>query len=595
MTRLRAALDRTASALLLRQRSDGLWSGACDAGLSSTAIVAVVEQFINRLDPADASGYAAYLRRQQLEDGSFPSHPLYKRGIKTDTALALAALRAIGAHDAAARAQRWLFKNGGFEDLELLPKLMLSMAGVIQSSALPIAPSALLLIPNIERPLASLGGFMAVMGLHTLTPILCKLRGKRVQGRERLSDYLRSHQNPDGSWAGLSEMTALCVAALYAAKLENGGFRRGLDRLAEFKEGESVRFVRPFVGDVWNTAVTLKALLQAGVDSPRLQGAIERLLDEQCDTPAPLDWQQTKEGAPRSGGWAFEEGNALAPDVDTTTQALDVLTICGAAPKAAQRAEAWLLGMQNDDGGWGTFSHGRPSKAPGPMFEQPWTRPKSLTSVVPALKRAMAEFGDPSTEGITARVLSTLGARGYRFDHPQVAKAIRFLERQELDGLWWGRWEVNYAAATAFVIRGLIDVGLGQGAPIIQRALSRLCAFQNEDGGFGEQVESYLDPTLAGVGESNAWLTSQVLQALLTAGASQKRIQRCVDWLIGHQTQAAGWAEDQLVIPVMPPYRFYTNQVAFDAMTLQGLVTFNRRTMPSQTRPTQAQGRSTRQ
>ena len=65
------------------------------------------------------------------------------------------------------------------------------------------------------------------------------------------------------------------------------------------------------------------------------------------------------------GGWYFEHRNELYPDVDDTCMALMVLRQARAdAPEEAQAAAiarglAWMLGMQNRDGGWASFDRGQ--------------------------------------------------------------------------------------------------------------------------------------------------------------------------------------------------------------------------------------------
>jgi len=82
--------------------------------------------------------------------------------------------------------------------------------------------------------------------------------------------------------------------------------------------------------------------------------------------------------------------------------------------------------MQNRDGGWAAFDRE--------------INRELLTRVPFADHNAML---DPSCPDITARVLEALGHHGYGPDHPQVKKALAFLERtQEPAGGWPGRWRV---------------------------------------------------------------------------------------------------------------------------------------------------------
>ena len=60
---------------------------------------------------------------------------------------------------------------------------------------------------------------------------------------------------------------------------------------------------------------------------------------------------------------------------------------------------------------------------------------------------------DPSTPDVTGRVLELLGMFGYRPADDEVSRALAFLKKtQEKDGLWWGRWGVNYGYGTWSVL-----------------------------------------------------------------------------------------------------------------------------------------------
>ena len=70
---------------------------------------------------------------------------------------------------------------------------------------------------------------------------------------------------------------------------------------------------------------------------------------------------------PAPGGWGWNDAAGAVPDADDTAAALLALrAIVGSAAEsqpepiaaAAARGVAWLLDLQNDDGGWPTFCRG---------------------------------------------------------------------------------------------------------------------------------------------------------------------------------------------------------------------------------------------
>ena len=107
---------------------------------------------------------------------------------------------------------------------------------------------------------------------------------------------------------------------------------------------------------------------------------------------------------------------------------------------------------------------------------------------------------DPPTVDITGRILETLATYGYTQRDKRVEKAIKFIyDQQEPDGSWFGRWGVNYLYGTFLVLRGLEAIGVWNHEPQIQQAAEWIRMVQNADGGWGESLASYDDPTLAGL------------------------------------------------------------------------------------------------
>ncbi len=114
----------------------------------------------------------------------------------------------------------------------------------------------------------------------------------------------------------------------------------------------------------------------------------------------PGDWMLKTPGV-MPGGWAFEFRNDFYPDVDDTAFVLMALQRVDYPDKArmeaaTRRGLAWLLAMQNDDGGWGAFDHNNDRQF--------------LCQIPFADHNAMI---DPSTADVTARVVECLGRYGW--------------------------------------------------------------------------------------------------------------------------------------------------------------------------------------
>ncbi len=325
------------------------------------------------------------------------------------------------------------------------------------------------------------------------------------------------------------------------------------------KEGDTIR-LQPCKSPVWDTAITLRALAASGVssDHPAAHKAVEWLLDKEVTRRG--DWSRTVDA--EAGGWCFEYANEFYPDVDDSimvvmalaTQIEPVPAVDGesrwiestkaATPvdarrriaefdrvtSASQRAIAWVLSMQNRDGGWGAFDRDNDHEF--------------LCHVPFADHNAMI---DPSTPDLTGRVLEMLGIVGRKVGDPAVDRAVAYIRQtQEADGSWFGRWGVNYIYGTWQVLVGLTAVGVPVDDPVIIRGANWLLACQQSCGGWGETADSYAHPHLRGQGPPTASQTAWALLGLIAAGkATSSAVARGADYLMQHQRDDGVWPETE--------------------------------------------------
>jgi squalene-hopene/tetraprenyl-beta-curcumene cyclase len=303
-------------------------------------------------------------------------------------------------------------------------------------------------------------------------------------------------------------------------------------RRFEIEEPDTIR-LQPCLSAVWDTAIALATLLEAGepADSEAVRMAVDWLLDKQILGPG--DWQiKNRDGAP--GGWAFEFRNDFYPDVDDTAfvlMALQGVSYIDQArlTKAIERGVQWMVSMQNKDGGWGAFDR---------------DNNRSLLNQIPfADHNAML---DPSSPDVTARVVECLGRFGWTTAHPRIQRAVEYLMKEQTpQGPWYGRWGVNYIYGTSGVLRALIAVGVKPNSAI-NRAIEWLRSVQHDDGGFGESCNSYEKPDLMGRGDGTASQTAWALLGLITVVPSaDASIQRGIKYLIEHATRDGTWNEEQ--------------------------------------------------
>jgi squalene-hopene/tetraprenyl-beta-curcumene cyclase len=307
------------------------------------------------------------------------------------------------------------------------------------------------------------------------------------------------------------------------------------------EENDTIR-LQPCFSPVWDTALTLIALADSGVagDDPALARAADWLLQREVRRRG--DWSGANPDLD-PGGWFFEYRNAFYPDTDDTAMVLMALARVRSTERvgrgteyeswlavspAVQRGLRWLLGMQNDDGGWAAFDRN--------------INREVLTRVPFADHNAML---DPSCPDITARVLEGLAHYGHRVGEPGVDRAIAFLRRtQGPAGCWPGRWGVNYIYGTWQVLQGLASVAFDPHDPMVRRAVAWLKTVQQPDGCWGETCASYHDPALAGSGTPTASQTAWALLGLIAAGESAcAEVRAGIDWLVETQRPDGAWHE----------------------------------------------------
>jgi squalene-hopene/tetraprenyl-beta-curcumene cyclase len=135
----------------------------------------------------------------------------------------------------------------------------------------------------------------------------------------RAIEWILRRQDSTGQWGGIQPPMLNCVLALqqmgFAA--DHPAVMRGIQGIDDFLvQCEGTLMYQPCVSPNWDTALSLKALLDAGVDraDPMLGRAADWLVAHQIFRPG--DWSVYN---PRlePGGWAFEFANDWYPTSTT--------------------------------------------------------------------------------------------------------------------------------------------------------------------------------------------------------------------------------------------------------------------------------------
>ncbi len=403
--------------------------------------------------------------------------------------------------------------------------------------------------------------------------------------RRKCVNWILERQDRCGQWGGIFPATHANVLALVAEgySTDSAPVRAGLEGLAAFVWTDSAgKRLQSCASPVWDTVLMAIGMMDAGAPGVQLQKAMEWIAVRQ-HSGRNGDWRVLQPSLP-AGGWAFQDDNTWYQDVDDT--AVVVMAFVKQDPgwlnrSAVTKALEWILGMQGDDGGWGAFDR---------------NNNKLFFNKVPFSD--MNSMCDPSTSDITGRILEAFGlvmqvleTGLYRVPDSLVprmkqaaVKAIAFLDKeQEAFGGWYGRWGVNYIYGTSNVLCGLDyftdrpDCDPDILVHSLIRSSSRwLCEIQQADGGWGECLETYEDPSLAGTGTTTVTQTAWALMALIPRlSPTDPVISRAVQFLLERQStegvKAGTWEEKAYTGVGFPnhmymEYEYYTHY--FSAMAL---------------------------
>lgn len=501
--------------LLRQRREDGTWEGELSSGAVSTAtsIVALRCMDAGKYAPLIEKGYQ-WLEETMLPEGAWGDTPESRSNL-TATLLSVAALHTGGRVPAAARAS--LEKTfGGLSDTAIIRGvlsyygtdltfsvpilLMCAITGLIGScKEVPRFPFELALLPQSTFKLLRLPVVSYAIPALIAVGIV---RHKEDKGRwffslrEWATDpclrVLEKLQPANGGFLEAPPLTAFVAMSLITSGYKTHPVTdKAINYLMRAQRSDGSWPIDINLSQ-WVTSLAIKAL---GTGKAQYSGLAQLIKQRQFKEVHPFTG-----AAP--GGWGWTHLPGSVPDADDTPGALIALYNLepGHYTPEIGAGIAWLLGIQNSDGGIPTFCRGwgkLPFDRSAPDLSAHTFRAFQLW--LPSLPVPLAQRVTRSCQRIT-----------------------RWLQQQQTpEGFWLPLWfgsqetpnEENPVYGTAVVLDNLGNPSAMEPSlqkvvtPMRERGIAFLLSAQNPDGGWGPA---------AGY-PSRTTLTAKALSALCAA------------------------------------------------------------------------------
>jgi squalene-hopene/tetraprenyl-beta-curcumene cyclase len=583
-------VERARASLAGEQRQDGHFVYELEADATIPAEYVLLEHFLDRIEPELEHRIGVYLRGIQGDHPENPGGwPLFHGGRFNISASVKAyfALKCIGDDPAAPhmqRARNLILAHGGAERSNVFTRIQLALFGAVPWRACPVMPAELILMPAwFPITLRKISYWSRTV----LTPLLVLMARKPVAKNPRniridelfrtppaqVKDWIRGPYNsPWGHVFKYLDIALRRVEPLFPARSRARAIEKCIDFVTERLNGEDglgaiypamanavmmfdllgdqphfdtafgavkkllvdhgeETYCQPCLSPIWDTALAGHALAESG--DTQQTAAAARWLESRQILDVVGDWADNTPGT-RPGGWAFQYNNPHYPDVDDTAVVGMLLHRSNPAAHAPaiERAREWVLGMQSGNGAWGAFDI---------------NNDRQYLNHIP-----FADHGallDPPTEDVTARCVSFLAQLGHPEDEVAILRGIAYLRRtQKPDGSWFGRWGTNYIYGTWSVLCALNAANVPHSDPMIRRAAAWLIAKQRQDGGWGEDCETYGD---APPGEFHGFAaqslpsqTAWAMLGLMAAGlADCEAVKHGAAFLQSTQDATGSWTE----------------------------------------------------
>ncbi len=608
---LQIAIEKAQHALIqLQNKEEGYWLFELEADCTIPSEYIMMMHYLGEIDEALQNKMAVYLRARQSADGSYP---LFTGG-EGDLSCSVKvyyALKMVGDSIDAPHMKKlrnYILSSGGAAKANVFTRIALAMFEQLPWRGVPYIPVEIMLLPKwfpfhldkvsywsrtVMVPLFILCTLKAkainphnidilelfvthpdqerhyfpertilnkvFLGLDQLGRITRPLIPQKMHERaiQKALDWFTERLNGEDGLGGIFPAMVNAYEAMLLLGMSHDHpdvvtARKAIDKLLVVKDDYA--YCQPCLSPVWDTALAAMAVIEADKHtySPQLAHAFDWLKSKQLSDETG-DWQEQRPDL-AGGGWAFQFENPYYPDVDDTAIAGFAMAESDVPDldESIHRATQWIVGMQSKNGGFGAFDVDNTCYY---LNEIPFADHGALL--------------DPPTVDVSARC-AMLMARVSKH-HPEYLPALNrtidyIRSEQEPDGSWFGRWGTNYIYGTWSTLLGLEQTNVPKTDPMFVKAAAWLKSVQREDGGWGEDNNSYHDEQKyrGRYHFSTAFQTAWAVLGLIAAGETHSaEVKAGVDFILKHQQNDGLWNDPCFTAPGFPKV-FYLKYHGYD-------------------------------
>ncbi len=604
------AIKKAQESLLSLQDKTGFWNFELEADCSITAEYIMMMHYLGEINEILQEKIAVYLRNGQTEEGFYPLYPGGEGNLSTSVKVYYA-LKMAGDNinsTAMKKLREYILSQGGAAKANVFTRLALATFEQLPWRGVPYIPVEIMLFPkwfpfhldkvsywsrvvmvpffitytlkakaknplNIDvlelfvvhpnkekhyfpdRTLLN-KCFLALdkLGLKTRPLIPKKMHEKAIKSAKQW--IIERLNGEDGLGGIFPAMVAAYQALLLLDTPKDDPLmitaKKAIDKLLVIKEDYA--YCQPCLSPVWDTGLAALALQEADKEGNKdsLTQAYAWLKTKQL-SDEPGDWRIARPNV-EGGGWAFQFENSYYPDVDDT--ALVAFAMAELDIKAynepIHRATKWIVGMQSENGGYGAFDVDNTNYY---LNEIPFADHGALL--------------DPPTADVSARCAMLMARVAQEHDEylPALERSLDYIRsEQEENGSWFGRWGTNYIYGTWSVLWGLEHTSIAKDDPLYTKAVTWLKSVQREDGGWGEDNQSYeVEGKYDGrYHVSTAFQTAWALLALMAAGdIKSPEVKNGIIFLLRKQQADGLWDDPCFTAPGFPKV-FYLKYHGYD-------------------------------